>query len=172
MVFWGVGILFVQKCSLKACNFCVRVIIKLPLALGMPTNALALARGASQAKRARPHFLAPLFSATQQSVAYSCPLCILHMYTRVYLATRRAKAARAAKPALKYTKNARPKPIECREIRVHKMHPSKKFNFEIINMWIFAPKLEDIFGYYIQKYIKSFNFHAKILDFIPKFFHC
>ena len=91
MVFWGVGILFVQKCSLKACNFCVRVIIKLPLALGMPTNALALARGASQAKRARPHFLAPLFSATQQSVAYSCPLCILHMYTRVYLATRRAK---------------------------------------------------------------------------------
>ena len=50
MVFWGVGILFVQKCSLKACNFCVRVIIKLPLALGMPTNALALARGASQAE--------------------------------------------------------------------------------------------------------------------------
>ena len=172
MVFWGVGILFVQKCSLKACNFCVRVIIKLPLALGMPTNALALARGASQAKRARPHFLAPLFSATQQSVAYSCPLCILHMYTRVYLATRRAKAARAAKPALKYTKNARPKPIECLEIRVHKMHPSKKFNFEIFNMWIFAPKLEDIFEYYIQKYIKSFNFHAKILDFIPKIFHC
>ena len=23
MVFWSVGILFVQKCSLKACNFCV-----------------------------------------------------------------------------------------------------------------------------------------------------
>ena len=37
-VFWGVGILFVQKCSLKACNFCVRVVIKLPLALGMPTK--------------------------------------------------------------------------------------------------------------------------------------
>ena len=117
MVFWGVGILFVQKCSLKACNFCVRVIIKLPLALGMPTNALARGQARSLGWNARPHSSSP--TPQRCSVAdnplllapFAFCTCIQEFTWPPEEQSSPGCKRSPAKPALNYWhwKNARPK---------------------------------------------------------------
>ena len=148
MVFWGVGILFVQKCSLKACNFCVRVIIKLPLALGMPTNALARGQARSLGWNARPHSSSP--TPQRCSVAdnplllapFAFCTCIQEFTWPPEEQSSPGCKRSPAKPALNYWhwKNARPKSAWKIGNSIRKMYLIRKRFWNLKVNWIeFSP---------------------------------